>query len=237
MKRDRFFYGIAGAIFLVLIVIGFQHYIFHGRLPNNAPILPPMLIAIVAHSTAIFAWFLLFFAQSLLIATRNRKIHMKLGWSVLVVATAIAVTGPIVAWRETWIEKSTVFDWPAKPFLLVMLTEIFLFTVFVTIGVIYRKQPRIHRPMMLLASLSLISGATVRIPLVNAVFGLHQWLALFAPVTVLGGFLLLLRLAMTRRFEREYAYGYAALVAVTLIASRLAMTHAWISLAAGMAGH
>ncbi|MGC8548316.1 MAG: hypothetical protein ACP5M4_01340 [Acidobacteriaceae bacterium] len=237
MKRDRFFYTLAGAIFLVLIVIGFQHYIFHGRLSDNTPILPAMLVAIVAHSTAIFAWFLLFFVQALLISTRNRKIHMKLGWSVLVVATAIVLTGPIVAYSETVIEKTTVFDWPALPFLLVMLTEIFLYAVFVTIGVVYRKQPRIHRPMMLLAGLSLISGALVRIPLVNAIFGLHQWLGLFGPVTVLGGLFLLLRWAMTRRFEREYAVGYALLVAVTLMASQLAMTHAWISLAGVMVRH
>ncbi len=237
MKHDRFFYTIAGVIFLVLIVIGFQHYIFHGRLADNTPILPAMLVAIVAHSTAIFAWFLLFFVQSLLIATKNRRIHMKLGWSVLLVATAIAVTGPIVAWRETWIEKTTVFDWPAKPFLLVMLTEIFLFAVFVSIGVLYRKQPRIHRPMMLLAGLSLISGALARIPQVNATFGMHQWMGLFAPVTVLGALLLLLRLAMTRRFEREYAVGYGILVAVTFVTSQLAMTHAWISLAEYLVGH
>lgn len=237
MKRDRFFYTIAGALFLVLIVIGFQHYIFHGRLSDNRPIMPAMLVAIVAHSTAIFAWFLLFFVQALLISTRNRRIHMKLGWGVLVVAAAIVLTGPIVALAETRLENATVFEWPALPFLLVMVTEIFLFTVFVSIGVFYRKQPRIHRPMMLLASLSLISGATARIPLVNAIFGTHQWMALFAPVVVLGGFLLLMRWAMTRRFEQEYALGYAAWIAVTLLASRLAMTHVWVSWAAAMAGH
>lgn len=236
MKRDRFFYTIVGAIFLVLIVIGFRHYIFQGRMFNGSPINPAMLAAIVAHSTAIFAWFVLFFVQALLISARNRRIHMKLGWSVLVVASAIVLTGPIAAYRETVIEKTTVFDWPAVPFRLVMLTEMFLYAVFVTLGVAYRKQPRIHRPMMLLAGLSLISGTLARIPLVNAIFGMHQWMALFAPVTVLGGFLLLMRWAMTRRLEREYAFGYAALAGVTLIASRLAMTHAWVSWAATMAG-
>ncbi|MGA9801501.1 MAG: hypothetical protein WBQ68_20950 [Terriglobales bacterium] len=229
MKRDRFFYTCCGAIFLVLTVIGFRNYIFGGRLFNGAPINPAMLAAIVAHSSAVFAWFVLFFAQSLLIATQNRRVHMKLDWSVLVIASMIAVTGPFVAIRSTGLENMTVFDWPARPFLLVMLTEIALYVVFVVIGVLNRKRPRIHRPMMLLASLSLISGATGRIPLVNSIFGFHQWMALFGPVVALGGFCLLVRWVMTRTLEREFVAGYAILVAVTITVSRLAMTNAWVS--------
>ena len=113
MKRDRFFYTCCAAIFLVLMVIGFRNYIFGGRLFNGSPINPAMLAAIVAHSSAVFAWFLLFFVQSLLIATQNRRLHMKLGWSVLVIASMIAVTGPVVAIRSTSLESITVFDWPA----------------------------------------------------------------------------------------------------------------------------
>ena len=229
MKRDRFFYTCCGAIFLVLTLIGFRNYIFGGRLFNGAPINPAMLAAIVVHSSAVFAWFVLFFVQSLLISTQNRRVHMKLGWSVLVIASMIAVTGPIVAVRSTSLENMTVFDWPARPFLLVMLTEIALYVVFVAIGVLNRKRPRIHRPMMLLASLSLISGATGRIPLVNSIFGFHQWVALFGPVVALGGICLLVRWAMTRTLEREFVAGYATLVAVTITVSRLAMTNAWVT--------
>lgn len=229
MKRDRFFYTCCAAIFLVLMVIGFRNYIFGGRLFNGSPINPAMLAAIVAHSSAVFAWFLLFFVQSLLIATQNRRLHMKLGWSVLVIASMIAVTGPVVAIRSTSLESITVFDWPARPFLLVMLTEIALYVIFVAIGVLNRKRPRIHRPMMLLASLSLMSGATGRIPLVNSIFGFHQWMALFGPVVALGGLCLLVRWAMTRTFEREFAIGYATLVVVTLAVSRLAITNVWVS--------
>ena len=81
MKPDRLFYAAAGAMFLVLTVIGFQHYIFGGRHFDGTPIDPMMLAIVIAHSTAIFAWFVLFFVQSLLISVKNRKLHMKLGWS------------------------------------------------------------------------------------------------------------------------------------------------------------
>lgn len=70
---------------------------------DDSPIEGPMLAAVVAHSSSVFAWYVVFFVQSLLISSRNRRLHMKLGWSVLVVASLIAVTGRL--WpcaRHAW---------------------------------------------------------------------------------------------------------------------------------------
>src|SRR5579859_5740034 len=136
MKPERYFYTVAGAIFLVLIVIGFQRYIFGGKHADGSPIASSILLTVVVHSTAIFAWFVLFFVQSLLISTQNRKLHMKLGWSVLLIGSTIAVTGPIVATRSVRLDPLPIFDWPANQFLLIMYSEIVLFVVFVTIGVL-----------------------------------------------------------------------------------------------------
>jgi len=122
-----------------------------------------------------------------------------------------------------------IFDWPARQFLLIMYAEIALYVVFVAIGVLNRKRPRIHRPMMLMASLSILSGATARIPLVNSVFGRHHWMGLFGPVISLGLLLLLVRWVVTRTFEREFAVGYAALLVASVVVARLAETDAWVS--------
>ena len=230
MKPERLFYTATGALFLVLTVIGFQHYLFGGRHADGTPIDPTILAIVIAHSSAIFAWFVLFFVQSLLISTQNRRIHMKLGWSVLVIASTIAVTGPLVATHSVRLAPDLViFDWPGRPFLLVMYSEIALFVAFVSIGVLNRKRPRVHRPMMLMASLSIISGATGRIPLVSSIFGYHHWMGIFGPVVALGVLLLVARSAMTRRFEREFAVGLAALVVVTVVVSGLAATTMWVN--------
>ena len=224
MKPDRLFYSAAGAVFLVLTVIGFQRYIFAGKHFDGSPIDPSMLATVVAHSSSIFAWYVLFFVQSLLISTQNRRVHMKLGWSVLVIAPMIAVTGALVAVRSVRADPSgAVFDWTGRQFLLILYSEIALYVVFVAIGVLNRKRPYIHRPMMLLASLVILTGATGRIPLINSIFGLHGWLALFGPVVCLGALLLLLRFAMTRSLDRELAAGYAAYVVVTVVA----VTNVW----------
>jgi hypothetical protein len=230
VKPDRLFYTAAGAIFLVLIVIGFRHYIFGGRNFMGAPLVPSMLATVVAHSSAIFAWYVLFFVQSLLIATKNRRVHLKLGWAVLAIASTIALTGPLVATRSIRIDDPMgAFDWSGPQFLLIMYAEIALYVVFVAVGVLNRKRPRIHRPMMLMASLTILSGATARIPLVNSVFGLHTWMGLFAPVVALGALLLLVRWGVTRTFEREFAIGYAALLVVSVVVARLAETDTWVS--------
>jgi hypothetical protein len=230
MKPDRLFYTASGAIFLVLTLIGFQHYIFGGKHFDGTPIDPSILPTVVAHSSSIFSWYLLFFVQSLLISTQNRRLHMKLGWSVLVIASMVAVTGPLVALRSIRLDPSAaVFDWPGRQFLLILYSEIALFAVFVSIGVLNRKRPRIHRPMMLLASLVILTGATGRIPLMNSIFGVHHWMALFGPVVSLGALLLLVRLAMTRSLDREFGLGYALLVVVTVLAARLAVTNVWIN--------
>jgi hypothetical protein len=229
MKPDRFFYTAAGSIFLVLIIIGFQRYMFGGKHADGSPIAPSILLTVVAHSTAIFAWFVLFFVQSLLISTRNRKLHMKLGWSVLLIASTIAVTGPIVATRSIRLDPAPLFDWPGNQFLFIMYSEIALFVLFVTIGVLNRKRPSIHRPMMLMASMVILTGATGRIPLFHSVFGLHHWTALFGPVVALGALLLLVRVVMTRTFDRQFAAAYAALIVATVVAAKLAETNAWIN--------
>src|SRR5215471_14306707 len=137
MKPDRFFYTGTGALFLVLTIIGFQHYIFGGKHFNGSPIEPPMLATVVAHSSAIFAWYVLFFVQALLISTQNRRLHMKLGWVGLGIASVIAVTGPLVLVRSIHVAPDqVVFDWNARQFLLIGYAEIAMFVVFVAVGVL-----------------------------------------------------------------------------------------------------
>jgi hypothetical protein len=117
-------------------------------------------------------------------------------------------------------------------FLLVMLTEMALFTFFVTAGVLTRKKPKIHRAMMLLAGLSIIAGATVRIPFLFPIFGTAGWIGLFGAVFCLGAALLLVRFAMTRRFDWWFAGGYAFWVVTYIASTNLALTDTWSRIAA-----
>lgn len=230
MKPDRSFYAIAGAVFLLLMVIGFRHFIVGGTHVDGSPIDPAIRPVVVLHGTAIAAWFVLFFVQALLITVRDRRLHMKLGWSVLVIGAAIAVTGSLTAIRSVQVTPADFrfFNMEYRRFLLVMLTEIALYTFFVTAGFLTRKRPKIHRPMMLMASLAILAGATARIPWCWAVFGQDDWVGLFGPVFFLGAVLLLVRYAMTRNLDRWFAGGYAFLVVAYIASEKLSLTNTWL---------
>jgi hypothetical protein len=120
-------------------------------------------------------------------------------------------------------------------FLLVMLVEIAVFTGLVTAGILTRKRPEIHRAMMLGASLSLLLGATTRIPVLVDLFGGHDSrVAFFGPVFVLGALLILVRSLMTQRFDRWLATGYGVMVITYLVAEQFSRTDGWRQMAAGL---
>jgi len=202
MKADRLFYGATALVFLLVMLLGFYPFYTHGTHFDGSPIDRRIFLLVLVHGVSIAAWFVLFFAQSLLIAFRNRKLHMTLGWAAIAIGVAIASTGTLVAIRSVQLTPSFVFfDMKYPRFLLVMFTEMALFTVFITAGIVTRKKPKIHRSMMLLTGLTILPGATARIPMLVPIFGHRGWVGLFGPVFCLGGLLLLFRSAATRRFD------------------------------------
>jgi hypothetical protein len=234
VKIDRWFYSTAGAGFIVIMLVGFHSFVKSGRAAGGRIIDPAMVHLDLIHGLAIAAWYFLFLTQSLLISVRNRRLHFKVGWAAVAIALTIAVTGSWVAIRSVQVTPPE-FHFVGllySRFLLVMLTEVALYTAFVAIGILNRKKPGIHRAAMILASLSLLAGATVRMPFLHPVFGATGWIGLFGPVFCLGAVLLLIRCAVTRSFDRWFAIGYAAWVILFIASEELALTDAWSAAAA-----
>jgi hypothetical protein len=233
MKTDRLFYSATALVFLLVMLLGFYPFYTHGTHFDGSPIDRRIFLLVLVHGASIAAWFVLFFAQSLLIAFRNRKLHMTLGWAAIAIGVAIASTGTLVAIRSVQLTPSFVFfDMKYPRFLLVMFTEMALFTVFITAEIVTRKKPKIHRSMMLLTGLTILPGATARIPMLVPIFGHSGWVGLFGPVFCLGGLLLLIRIAATRRFDPWFAGGYAAWVVAYIGSTQLSLTEAWSRMAA-----
>ena len=236
MKVDRWFFSAAGASFLIIMLVGFRWFITTGQGDEGRPIDPAIFLLDLVHGLAIAAWFLLFFAQSLLIGVRNRRLHFKLGWASVAVGLTIFITGSLVAIHSVQITppQFDFFGMPYSRFLLVMLTEIWLFTAFVATGILARKRPRIHRPAMVMASLCLLGGATARMSFLHPLFGTTGEFALFGPVFCIGAILLLLRYRLNRQFDRWFAAEYAAFVTIISVVEKLALTDAWASTAASI---
>lgn len=234
MKTDRWFFSAAGAGFLVLMLVGFRWFIMAGKGDAGRVIDPSIFALDLIHGLAIAVWFLLFFTQSLLITVRNRRLHFKLGWSAIAVGLAILITGPWVAIRSVQITPPEFhfFGMLYSRFLLVMFTEIGLFAAFVATGIVARKNPRIHRPAMVMASLCLLGGATARMPFLYPIFGETGWIGLFGPVFFIGAVLLLTRCIASRSFDRWFAAEYSVFVVLIIASEKLALTDTWAALTA-----
>ena len=236
MKLDRLFYVSIAVLFLLLMAIGFHNFVpqghgFQGRIvdPNIFPI-------VLIHGLAIAGWYVLYLVQTLLIAARNRRLHMTLGWSVVVLAPLIAITGTVVAIRSVQVTPVPFVFWGMQysQFLLIMLTEIVTFTGFVTAGFVTRKKLAVHRVMMLCASLSLLGGATSRIAIFYPIFGDVGFFALFRPLLAVAILLLLIRSIQTRSFHAVMVTSFAILFGTYTLAYALATTHSWDETAAAI---
>ena len=102
----------------------------------------------------LFSWTLFLLTQSILIRRKNLKLHRKIGWAGPWLAIAVAVstvaTGVYVLRRDVAAGGGHV---AVSSFLGTLFTSI-IFTALVTAGIVYRKQPEIHKRLMLLAMIS-----------------------------------------------------------------------------------
>jgi len=182
---------------------------------------------IVVHGLAMFSWVMLFFVQSILILTGNRRFHMFIGPAGAVLAGAIVVLGSIVAALSVHFNPQAYAPFGgARSFLAIMLTEMGGFGAFVAVGIKYRHRVEIHRPMMLPATTFIMSGSLGRCPYIGNLAVLPP-LYVYLPMLLFGGLLFLLQLGMTRVANRWYALGLAGIVMACLLSIAVGGSTAW----------
>ncbi len=227
-KPLRYFYTFTAIIMLIVMLAGFHPYYLRGEGMGGRKISPQLVTLVLVHGTAMTSWLILFFVQSLLIPVRKLRIHMKLGWAGAAVALVVSGSGFMVAVQSVRpIPAIPFWGMEYRQFLMVMLAEVSLFTIFVLAGVLSRKKPKIHRSMMLLASLSILAGATVRMPVLFPIFGQGGWIGIFGPIFTLGALFLLVRWLMGQAFDRWLAAGYAVMVVLYVAACLFAVSDSW----------
>jgi hypothetical protein len=172
-KRNRFyFYALLGAA--TVLFAGFAHTYFL-KVFFATPSLYPLLHA---HGLVMTAWFLLFGAQTWLVEARRTDLHRRLGVVGAILSIMIVVFGAAVVTINA--REGRVPDAGAAPVIVFLsYANIFIFGAFVASAVFLRRRPEVHKRLMLLATLNLLSAAFSRIPLdfiqsggVFAVFGL-----------------------------------------------------------------
>jgi hypothetical protein len=227
LKPDRRFYVVAASIMFVLTAIGFRSFYLHGKGVGGSEMTSQIVPLVVAHGLAMFGWVLLFFLQSILILAGYRRLHVGIGAAGAVLAGVIVVLGSIVAVLSVHFNPQAYAPFSgARPFLAVMLTEMLGFGSFVALGMIYRHRVQIHRPMMLLATIFIMSGSLGRCPYIGNL-ALIPPLYVYLPMLLFGGLLFLLQWEMTKVINRWFTLGFAGIVAVCLVSIAVGKSAWW----------
>jgi hypothetical protein len=234
-NTERILYAIAGGFLFMLMLIGFQQFYLHGKAFPGQPIFPPLKGLTIAHGIVMTSWMTLFLVQTLLIVSNHVRTHMMLGIFGIALAASVVVFGSWTAIATTRLEPELIRGGlNRKQFMIVPLTDMLKFSILVTIAVWNRHHREIHRPMMLLATLTMISAATGRIPAINNLYAStvwEQWFGAFFSKLVIGAAFLVVKTAVTRRFDRWFAGGLLVLAAVSLLTWQIAPTATWEQIA------
>jgi hypothetical protein len=238
---EHWFYFTASLALLVLAFIGFRLFYLQGKAYPGRELTPPIRPLLIVHGVLMAAWMLLAVAQPLLVAAGRRRVHMALGKIGAGLAAGIVVVGVQVAIGAARVNPPDhrLYGLAPKEFVMVPLASILAFGALVLVGVWNRRRPEVHRPMMLLASLVIISAAVGRMPLLNGWYAgtwLERLFSAFPVMLAIGAALLAGKWLVTRSFDRWLAAGFAALAAMSLVASLTARTAAWTHFTTALCG-
>ena len=221
----------------MITLIGFQQFYLHGKAVGAREIPPKMFLLTVVHGIIMSSWIILFLVQTLLIVSGNRRQHIILGRIGAVLAVAMIIIGVSMAIESVRVTPDAgVFrGLTRKQFLAVPLTDTAKFALFVSIGVWSRRRAEIHRPMMLLATLTATTAAAARIHVLTHFYDgrfLDYLLGPFVPILILGALFLIAHWILTRRLDRYYALGFGGMVITAPLIMSLARSDVWGRLAA-----
>lgn len=240
-SQGRLFYSLASLLLLVITFIGFSLFYMEGKAFPGHDLPPPTRTLLIVHGSLMSAWMLLAVVQPWLIARRNKKLHQTLGKVGALIALAVVLVGFKTGIEATRITPAQLvrFSLAPKPFLMVPLCSAVLFGIFVLTGVLKRKRPEIHRPMMFLASLVAVSAALGRMPSMSVWYlgtGLEQAFTAFASTIAIGIVLWVIKCGIQRPMDRWMAMGLVVMTLWFYACSQFARTAAWDRLASALLG-
>ena len=223
---DRHFYtGMAVAIALTTLA-GFGPTFYLARLYEAPPL--PLLLAL--HGTLFTGWILLLLTQASLVAARRLDWHRRLGVAGIVLAATMLPVGTLAAIASARRGLAPAGLDPLT-FMAVPIAALALFAVFFGAAIACRRRPELHKRLVLLATISILTPAIARFGFVD-----HR------PVIALGLTNLFVVAAILYdwrsrgRVAPVYLWGGLALVLSAPLRILIGKTSAWHALAGYLVG-
>jgi hypothetical protein len=150
------FFVFAHLALLGCVLVGFSPTFFLRPFSKSHP-LPGIL---TLHGAVLTGWFLLAALQAWLMYTQRLRWHRRVGYLAASYAALVVVLGLVADAR-----MASEINSPRDPDLIVFWGNLFsllFFAAFVTLAVVWRKQPEFHKRLTLLASISIVGPALAR---------------------------------------------------------------------------
>ncbi|MEO7597337.1 MAG: hypothetical protein ABIV50_00275, partial [Opitutus sp.] len=158
-RPSRLFHtGIALAL-LVTALAGFAPTYFL-KAYYHAPLLSPILHL---HGVVFTAWLVLLLAQSALVASHRVDLHKRLGIAAAMLAVIMMPVGTMTA-IDGARRGVAVAGMTPLAFMVFPIGALMMFAGFVGAALWYRRRPEIHRRLVLLGTVSIITPAIARLP-------------------------------------------------------------------------
>jgi hypothetical protein len=158
---DRHFYTGMAVAAAVVVFVGFAPTFFLRASYQSTP-LPTYL---QVHGFFFTTWIALFIAQTSLVAARRTAVHRRLGWATAALAVVMVVVGTTAGIWSMRRQVDAGFAEQAQAFLTTPLFSMVAFAVLVATAIKFRRDPQMHKRLMLLATISILDAAVARLPL------------------------------------------------------------------------
>ena len=219
-NSDRIFYtGMAAAIAATVFAGFAPTYFLKGYFGS-----PPLSLLVHAHGLAFTAWLLLFFTQTVLVASRRVDLHRKLGVVGAVLAAILVILG-VATTIGSIRANHTPPGIDPRSFLALPFFDMLTFAILVGVGITFRKRPETHKRLMLLATIAMLDAAIGRLP---GVFALGP-LAFFAiqDLFVVAG--PIYDFASRRRVNAAYLWGGLLILLSQPVRLLVSQTPMWLA--------
>ena len=231
----KYFYLFAAVLGLAFVLAGFSvGYIIpvaKGTSHHSA--------LVHAHGAIFFLWILFSVAQPWLVRSGKINIHRKLGVIGFSLAVIMIIFGVTIALYAAQRDIGKGLGDQARSFLLIPLSDIFLFATYISLAIASLKNRESHKRLMVLATMSILPAAFGRLFVITGIASNLTiptiLLALIIQECIL--FIgIILELCFTRKVHRVYMVGGSLIIFVHLARIPAGASDTWLRLVKAILG-
>jgi hypothetical protein len=160
-KRSLFF-PVMATIMAALVFVAFSRTFYFRAITGVEGNIGtgPLPVQAIVHGVVASIWMLIFLSQPWLVYASRVRLHRRLGYAGVVTATALIVSGVITS--IYFVPRGVGFSYPMDIITGIFFGNIFslfIFAVFVSLAIRWRRESGSHKRMMYFATLSIIGPA------------------------------------------------------------------------------